>query len=277
MSDQLLSVVIPVYNGDATIIATLDAIVGYLSPRRPFEILVVDDGSRDRTASLVSAYAVQHRAITLIRFARNCGKGAAVRCGALAATGSLIAFCDADLPILVAEIETLVSVLGRGCDVAIASRALPQSAIPTQPSLIRRLTSRAFGCLVRALFKLSFRDTQCGFKGFRRDAARAVFSRARIDGFAFDVELLVLAGRLGCRIDEFPVRWENPLLSTVSVRTHAWPICADLWRIARNLRRDVYGLAPVSGRTVAWHAGADQDTRASMLVEQGVASGSRDG
>ncbi len=247
MSPSLVSVVVPVYNGEARMTATLDAIAAYLRPRRPFEMIVVDDGSRDRTAALVSEYASRHPEVRLVRLPRNRGKGAAVREGMLGARGALRCFCDVDLPIPIAEIEKLFACLEGASDVAIASRALPQSDMPLKPSPLRRLMSRGFNVIVRTLFALPFRDTQCGFKGFRRDAAREIFSRSRIDGFAFDVELLILARQLGYRVGEVPVRVENPLLSTVSLTAHTGQIVRDLWSICRHLHQGLYAWGAPSG------------------------------
>ncbi|MBI3088501.1 MAG: glycosyltransferase [Candidatus Omnitrophica bacterium] len=239
MREPDVSIIVPVYQEERRIAATLDTIRGFLEPRRPFEVIVVDDGSRDRTAAVVSDYAVRHPSVRLIRLADNRGKGAAVRAGVLASRGSVICFCDADLAMPITHVEQVLA-LSRRDEVVIASRTLPGSEILVRQGLARRVMGRAFNALVRALFALPFGDTQCGFKGFRRDAALAIFPRLRIDGFAFDVELLVVARRLGCRIGEMPVRVDHSAASTVSLLSHAWPIGRDLWRIARNLRRGLY-------------------------------------
>ena len=245
MPPLALSVVIPAYNEAARIGATVDAVAGYLGPRCVFDVLVVDDGSTDGTADAAQAAAARHPEACLIRLRSHRGKGAAVREGFLQAEGASVCFIDADLAVPVDEMETLLHVLeAEGCDVGIASRALPASTVVAGPGLVRQALSPVFNALVRALFGLPFHDTQCGFKGFRREAARALAERARIDGFAFDVELLLLADRLGFRIAEFPVRVEHRRSSSVRLMAQAGPILADLWRIRSRLRSGAYRLPP---------------------------------
>jgi len=264
MSETLVSVVVPVYNGEATILSTLEALTGFFAPRRPFEVIVVNDGSRDRTPSVVAAFAARHPHVSLRGFPDNRGKGAVVREGMRAASGTLLCFCDADLPVPLVDLERLIAQLEAGADVAIASRALPASQMPRQPSLTRRMMSRGFNAVVRMLFGLPYRDTQCGVKGFRREAAHSLFARGRIDGFAFDVELLLLADRLGYRVAEVPVHVDNPPLSTVSLRGLTGEIIRDLWRIARNLRRDVYGLTRTLTTSVS--RGAQRQRLSAVVI-----------
>ncbi len=238
-----LSVIIPAYNEASRIGATVDAVAGYLGPRCTFEVLVVDDGSADGTAEAAHAAAARHPEARVIRLRPHRGKGAAVREGLRQSEGSCVCFIDTDLAIPVGAMDTLLHVLeAEGCDVGIASRALPESQVVAGQGLVRLALSPVFNALVRALFGLSFHDTQCGFKGFRREAARALAERARIDGFAFDVELLLLADRLGFRIAEFPVRVERRRASSVRLMAQAVPILADLWRIRIGLRSGAYRL-----------------------------------
>jgi glycosyltransferase involved in cell wall biosynthesis len=263
MSDALVSFVVPVYNGAATIRSTVEALTGSFAPRRPVEVIVVNDGSRDRTPAVVAELAARDPRVSLRGFPDNRGKGAAVREGMRAARGTLLCFCDVDLPVPLADLERVIARLETGADVAIASRALPSSRMPRQPSLVRRLMSWGFNAVVRALFGLPYRDTQCGVKGFRSEAARELFARARIDGFAFDVELLLLAARLGYRVAEVPVHVDNPPLSTVSLGARTGEIVRDVWRIARNLRRDAYGLSRAPTAPVPRGAGRQ---RLSVVV-----------
>ena len=242
----LISVVIPVYNEALRITASLERVIAYLRPRYPFEILVVDDGSLDETPVVVKAYAKRHPEIRITRWPHNRGKGAAVRAGMLSASGALVCFIDADLAIPIEELEQAMPLLRDGCEVVIASRTMPGSRIAGRKDWRRRATSEVFNQMVRALFRVRFRDTQCGFKCFRREAAVEIFSRTTVDGFAFDVEVLIVADVLGYTIREIPVRLEGAGPSSVRLTTHSYDICKELWRIARNLRRTVYQSASLS-------------------------------
>lgn len=228
------SLVLPVYNGERYLAATLQTLLEFLTAKRSIELVVVDDGSLDATATIVRDCAGRSPQIRLLQHAGNRGKGAAVRTGVLASGGDVIGFCDADLPMPVEEIEALFRRIEQGASVAIASRALSGSVLVEPPSAMRRLLSRGFNRMVRALFALPFEDTQCGLKGFQRDVARAIFSHTHIDGFAFDVEVLLLAQQLGYAVDEMPVRIDNPRRSSVRLETHAGTIWNDLWRIRRQ-------------------------------------------
>ena len=240
---------IPVFNGAQELPVTLRRLVEFLSARGTFEIVVVDDGSTDQTAAQAQAAAALDPRIRLIRLAGNRGKGAAVREGMRACRGRLRLFCDADLPIVVETLEQPLALLRNGCDMAIASRVLPDSTVAVPPTLLRQVVSPCFNWLVRRLLRLPFRDTQCGLKGFTQEAADDLFAQARIDSFAFDVELLALAGVRGYRVAEFPVRIQNAARSSVSVVGHTGIIGRDLWRILRNLQSGRYG-APTADELV---------------------------
>jgi glycosyltransferase involved in cell wall biosynthesis len=227
-----ISLVIPAYNEALRIGRSLERAVAYLAPWEPAEILVVDDGSADGTAEAVRACAARWPQIRCLSLPENRGKGSAVRAGILAAAGALVCFCDADLPITAAELQALVQRLQEGADVAIASRALRPAEVTRAP-LVRQGLSRAFNWVVRLGFGLSFRDTQCGFKGFRRAAARQLFAALATEGFTFDVETLVRAQALGLTVAEVPVRWDNPPQSTVRLTAHAVPVAREIWRLYR--------------------------------------------
>jgi dolichyl-phosphate beta-glucosyltransferase len=213
-----LSVVVPAYNEARRIAPTLLSALLYLRERgAPFEILVVDDGSRDDTGRVVEELAAEHPEVRLLSLPHNMGKGAAVRAGARAAEGAWILVDDADGATPVVELERLVAAAARGADVAIGSRALAAPDVGVERRLVRAVTGRIFAFLVNALAVPGIADTQCGFKLFRRDAAAFVFGRQRLDGFAFDVELLYLARRGGYRIEEVPVNWMNVAGSKVGL------------------------------------------------------------
>jgi dolichyl-phosphate beta-glucosyltransferase len=224
--DIPLSVVIPAYNEQARLGPTLRAVVRYLEAEKPdFEIVVVDDGSTDRTSSVVREMAAEEPRIRLVELGANAGKGAAVRAGMLAAEGAAV---------LLAKLERA---LEGGADIAIASRAADGADIRVRQHPLRELMGRTFNLMVRLSGLQGLRDTQCGFKLFRREAARDLFGRATVDGFAFDVEILVLArGRY--RVAEVPVVWRHVEESKVSPGTDAARMFLDLLRIrARHARQ----------------------------------------
>jgi glycosyltransferase involved in cell wall biosynthesis len=205
-----LSVVIPAYNEAARILNTLTRIHEYLfGSGWRFELVIIDDGSRDDTVSIIRDFARRNRNVRLIINPRNRGKGFAVRQGMLVATGELVLMCDADLSTPIEELEQLLPCTQRGCHVVIGSRDLPDSRLdPAQPARRRRLAA-IFRTLRRLLLLPRLRDTQCGFKLFRHDAARAIFTRQRTNGWLFDCEALGLADRLGYRIQEIGVHWQD--------------------------------------------------------------------
>ena len=177
----------------------------------------------------------------VIRTVPNRGKGFAVRTGMLAAEGELLVFTDADGSYGPGELDRVTRALA-DAPVAIGTRD-PDAA----GSVVRRVASQVFNLAMRVLLGLSFRDTQCGLKGFRRDAARAVFSRARLDGFAFDAEALVLAGRLGLAVAEVPVRAQQRPGSTVRVLADGRRMLAQLWTIRRAAGGDHTDTVPLPG------------------------------
>ena len=200
-----LSIVFPAFNEALRLGKTLDSVRNYLEQQSlDYEILVVDDGSHDATAG-VGAEALAHcRHGRLISFPENRGKGAAVRAGALEASGRFVLFSDVDLSTPIEEEARLREALLQGADIAIGSRKLPGSRITRSQSALRQISGWIFNLSVRALGLASSRDTQCGFKMFRQKAVREIFPRLRIGGFAFDVESLFLARRAGLRIEELP-------------------------------------------------------------------------
>jgi dolichyl-phosphate beta-glucosyltransferase len=205
-----LSLVIPAFNEEKRLPVALARIAEWLGSRKPLlsaEVLVVDDGSDDRTAAVAEKTAAGlGLEFRLVRLPHNRGKGAAVRAGVMEAAGERILVTDADLSTPIEELEKLLS---SGAPVAIGSRGIDATLVKQRQSLFRVASGKLFNVLVRVLAVSGIRDTQCGFKLFRRDAAREIFSRARVDRFAFDVEALLLARRLGYAIAEVPVLWFN--------------------------------------------------------------------
>jgi dolichyl-phosphate beta-glucosyltransferase len=228
MSDEPhLSIVVPAYNEVARIGPTLDRVLAYMRSRgTPFEVLVVDDGSSDGTAA-----AVERRddsELRVIRLASNQGKGAAVRWGVGESRGELILVTDADLSVPIEDLERLESFEQQGYTVVCGSRALSESSVLVHQPFYREQMGKIFNLIIHLLGLSSFRDTQCGFKLLRAREAREIFARSRIRRFAFDVELLFLAGQLGFRSIEVPVSWRHVPESRVHV---VWDSARMLWDV----------------------------------------------
>ena len=206
------SVVIPCFNEEARIGATVRATLDYLETNAPeSELIVVNDGSRDASSQIArDAMARATIETHLLENFPNRGKGHAVRKGLLGAQRPIGLFFDADLSTPLSEVPKVIDPIAAGeVDIAFGSRALDRRLIGRHQPLLREQGGRAFNLLVRLISGLPFWDTQCGFKAFRLDVCRPILQAARIDGFAFDVELLVLARRAGLRLREIPVQWNH--------------------------------------------------------------------
>ena len=238
-NDIHLSVVFPVYNAEKRIAATLAATVAYLAGK-PFaaEIVVVDDGSMDRTTEVARETLAGRVPSKVIRRERNLGKGASVREGVLASSGAIVLFSDDDLSTPIGECDKLLAALDAGADIAIGSRALPDSVIRVRQRRPREWMGKTFNLLVRLFVLKGYRDTQCGFKAFRRAAALDVFSRLQTAGFGFDVEALVLCRELGYRVAEVPVVWSDSRPSRLRLVGGSLGMLKELWRIRRRARRE---------------------------------------
>jgi len=202
-----LSIIIPVYNEERRISETLHKVMDFLKGKGySWEILIVDDGSRDNTVAIAREVlnSAPHR---IISNERNLGKGASIRRGMMAAQGHLRLFTDADLSTPIEELDALSAPIAQGYHVAFGSRALRESQLLQRQPWYRETMGRTFNVFVRLLHLPGIKDTQCGFKLFTEEAAKAIFERQRLSGFCFDVEVLTLAVRLGFKIKEVPVRW----------------------------------------------------------------------
>ncbi len=231
-----LSIVVPAYNEQARIGLTLIRTLEYLRARsKGWELIVVDDGSSDETCRVVNEVAAGDERVRLLVQPQNRGKGAAVRRGMLEARGAYVLFMDADLATPIEEVETLLLYAHDGYDVVIGSRGLAASDIRRRQPRARELMGRVFNLLVRSALLGGFRDTQCGFKLFSRAAARDLFGRQQIDGFAFDVEVLLLAKQRGLRVREVPVVWYHAPNSKVSPVADSARMFGDLVRLRAKL------------------------------------------
>jgi dolichyl-phosphate beta-glucosyltransferase len=230
----ILSVVIPAYNEEERIVQTLTAITANLR-KKDFrsEVIVVDDGSEDRTAELAAEALRGTDDARIIRLPQNSGKGAAVKEGILHAKGAFVLFSDADLSTPFEEIEKFWPWIEQGYDVIIGSRALPSSDIQVRQSRFRELMGKTFNVFVRLLLMKDIPDTQCGFKLFRRETAEAIFPLVETKGFSFDVEVLYLCRHRGFRIKQIPVVWRNAPKSKVKIFRSSVHMLRDLWRIRR--------------------------------------------
>jgi dolichyl-phosphate beta-glucosyltransferase len=230
-----LSLVIPAFDEARRLPGSLRAALTFLEAHgRPFEVIVVDDGSRDDTAGVATEIlAPLGGRGRLLRLAPNRGKGAAVRTGVRAALGDQVLVSDADLSTPIEELARLERAHLEGNDIVIGSRAVAGANIEVHQPVFRESMGRFFNLLVRLLLVPSLHDTQCGFKLFSREAALGAFSRARLDGFSFDVEVLFIATRQGRRIAEVPVTWRNDAASRVTLGRGVMAFL-DLLRIRSN-------------------------------------------
>lgn len=237
-----VALVIPAYNEERRLAATLDQIAVFLDAEAlTAEIIVVDDGSRDRTRAVAERWAAERRhpgvAVRVVGIDHR-GKGAAVRAGMMLADAPVVGYCDADRSAGPdAFTKVYRALLESGTDLAMGSRGLPGSVLPIRQPWYRERAGRAFNFVLRKLARVPYRDTQCGLKLFKRDAARQIFRHQRIDGFAFDAEVVVLARRLGFSTQEVPIRWSHAEESRVSLVSDSLRMLRDVIRIVRRLGR----------------------------------------
>lgn len=242
-----LSLIVPAYREAAQIGESVTRIrdeLGAELAAGDLELVVVDDGSGDDTAAVAS----QAGADRVVVLPVNQGKGAAIRAGVAEATGRSIAFTDADLAYSPVQVLKILEALEDGWDIAIGSRRHPDARAVVASSAIRQVGSRAINGASKLVLAGGYADTQCGLKGFRSDVGRAMFGLARIDGFAFDIELLAIAERHGFSVSEVPVSLESSDTSTVNVVRDALRLLVDVARIRRWSARGAYDLTAEEAR-----------------------------
>ena len=244
-----LSIVIPAFNEARRLPGSLQAAMAALDGDDrwlPAEVIIVDDGSTDGTAASARKVPVPPRVVLRIaRYEENRGKGAAVRTGFSMTRGRLVLLSDADLATPIEELDRLAEVAAPGV-VVIGSRAVDRTLISVRQPWYRDFMGRTFNVLVRHLLLSGIHDTQCGFKLFPGDAARSLAAAQRLDGFAFDVELLLLARLWGLRIDEVAVRWRHVEASRVSPARHSFEMFRDILRLTWWKRRGLLPARPPS-------------------------------
>jgi len=232
-----LSVIIPAYNEAERLPKTLHEAYAWLQENleHDFEVIVVNDGSTDDTCEKVQDLVQNMPELRLIQQVKNQGKGAAVRCGMLAAQGDIHLFMDADHSTHIREVAKVFEVFEHqwDVDVVIASRQHPDSDISQHQSWLREHMGKTFNLLMRLSTGIDMPDTQCGFKAMRQEASRAVFSQQKLDGFSFDVEMLFLAQRLDYKLAEIPVQWVNEPNSKVRMLIDPLKMFIDILQIRR--------------------------------------------
>lgn len=232
--DPELSIVIPAYNEELRLPTTLERIAAYARKSdREVEVLVVDDGSTDRTAAVAESFRGKIPALRVVSNALNRGKGFSVRHGVRESRGRIVLFTDADLSAPIEEADKLIDALAH-FDLAIGSRAVNRSLITVHQSAFREFAGILFNKVVRVSLRLPFVDTQCGFKAFLRERCRILFEQQTIERFGFDPELLYLARHHGLRAVEIPVRWGHSPATKVSMLRDSLQMFLDVFKIRWN-------------------------------------------
>lgn len=243
MPSVFLSVVIPVYNEEKRLAPSLDEVLSFLKTfGKPAEVVVVDDGSKDKTADLVRARAKTEPMLRLVQLPANRGKGAAVRAGMLDAKGEIRLFRDADSSTGMDHLAAFLSEFEKGADVVIGSRRVAGAKFVRRQPLPRELLGRGFTFMCRALLVWQVRDFTCGFKAFRDRAAVEVFSRQLVDRWSFDAEIMYLAHALGLKISQVPVTWKDDEGTKVRLARDVFGSFAEIGQIVLNRLRGSYRL-----------------------------------
>ncbi|MDX2093545.1 MAG: glycosyltransferase family 2 protein [Kofleriaceae bacterium] len=248
-----LSIVVPAYNEELRLPATLERLHAFLSaqPLR-YEIVVVDDGSKDNTCKVVEESKAHIANLVLVSQTPNAGKGAAVRRGMLAARGQIRVMCDADCSMPPEQLPRLLApIIACKAEIAIGSRYAPGAETNVKQPMYRVLWSRLCNKVIQRSLVPGIRDTQCGFKAFTAEAARDLFRRGRINGWAFDLEILALARRRGFMIEEVGVEWKDDNRSRVNPLKDMWKVIREALTIRKNLKRGVYNTPTAQLASVA--------------------------
>ena len=241
-----LSIVVPAYNEARRLPPTLEKLAAFLGDfGRSYEVLVIVERSTDGTLEIAARFAAQQAHFQAVDNEVQRGKGYAVRSGVLRARGEYVFYMDADLSVPLAAVPEFLARFESAprADVLLGNRQHAMSRITRRQTWLRRTMGQTFNRILKTCGLASLHDTQCGFKAFRRAAARAIFSRQTIDGFAFDVEVLLLAERLGCQIADLPVEWINSAESKVRIVRDSLRMLWDTVRVRRLVAGKVPNLA----------------------------------
>ena len=235
MGGPRYSIVIPAYNESSRIGTTLDHVLSCVAEKGwHAEVLVVDDGSTDNTVEVVQARRHHHPELALIENQGNRGKGFSVRNGLLQASGDIVMFTDADLSAPIEEAVLLFETIDKGADVAIGSRWIDRQKQTKHQPLYRRFFGRCYNRLTRTVMGLPYKDTQCGFKAFRRAAAQQIFRLQTIERWGFDPEILFIAQKLDYKIVEVPVTWGHDERSRISYLRDGTQMLREMAQIRKN-------------------------------------------
>lgn len=253
LEKPFLSIIIPAYNEEKRIIPGLETAVRYLQ-NQPYiwEMLVVDDGSTDRTSEIVSRWTADHDEATLVTIP-HAGKGWAIRYGMLASTGEYRFMCDADMAMPIEYLEQFLDNMAKGYDIVIGSRQI-EGARRFDESFMRHAMGRVFNSVVSLIATRGFHDTQCGFKCFKAEAAEQLFSQQKTKGFGFDVEILYLAQKQGMQILEMPIDWYHRSISKVRPGIDSLLMVRDILQVRANDFRNQYNMAATAQATLPYTA-----------------------
>ena len=237
---DFISIIIPGYNEEKRILPTLRALVEFCGRNfQRYEIIFVDDGSTDKTLALVNTLAPTSH-LQVVRLSKNRGKGYAVKTGMLRAHGRYRFFTDADLPYALNCFLSAMEIFDSpGCDMVVGARDLPGSYDMTVPDKPRTIASRVFSQILNSLLKIDIRDTQCGFKGFTEEAAKRVFAASTVRGYAFDVEIFVLARKFGLNITKIPLNLVRSEGTSIRIMRDAFNMFTDILRLYSRQRKGV--------------------------------------
>lgn len=235
------SIVIPAYNEAARITRALEEVVACIRQRQwSAEVVVVNDGSRDRTAELVRDFAANAPEVRILENPGNCGKGCSVKNGLLHSLGEIVMFTDADLSAPIEEAEDLFAAIASGADIAIGSRWLERARQTIRQPLYRQFFGRCFNAVTHMVMGLPFADTQCGFKAFTRTAAQTIFQLQTIERWGFDPEILFIALKRGYKIVEVPVSWAHDERTRISYLKDGMRMLQDIAIVRWNALRGRY-------------------------------------